>query len=410
MSTTRQRVVAVVDPVAAGSPYGAEITAMGLCPIGILTRDFQDPYTAQSLRRDDFVEIYRHETVAKTLEFLRDRQVAAVVPGDQMALEWSDLFADSLGLVGNPVASMGARFNKRIMKEYWAAHGVPCADWYESGDLKSVLAWVRDRGYPVVLKPNASTGSCNVFVCADDREVTAAFTVITTEPDADGTYYDAALVEEYLDGDEYFMNLLHDGQVSSAISLARYDKLQRNGRASIYRNIRSVSLDDPLAREVLPLVQAANAALGVRVGINDTEFKMTSRGFRVIEVNNRLPGASTPRMIHTCTGLNCYQEAVRLFLGEYAGHLSDHRFLRHYCVCCLVNDQAGRVLGYTGVEEVTDLPSFDDLRLIAKPGAQWPVTRDLASAWGLVWLVNEDEDQLGKDVEAAHALLKLRVE
>jgi hypothetical protein len=192
--------------------------------------------------------------------------------------------------------------------------------------------------------------------------------------------------------------------------MARYEKIQRDGRASIYRNIRSMALDDPLAREVLPQIQAANAALDVRIGINDTEFKITSRGVRMIEVNNRLPGAGTPRMIHKCSSLNCYQEAVRLYLGEYAQPAQDYRFARHYCVCCLINDRSGRVAGYDGVEDVTALPSFEDIRLIAMPGEDWPVTVDLASAWGLVWLVNEDRAQLDRDVDAVHALMRLRVE
>jgi biotin carboxylase len=410
MSTPSPRVVAVVDPVASGGPYGAEIRAMGLCPIAVLTMQSYDSYSAKSLRRDDFAEIHQHRNLAETVDFLKYHKAMAVVPGHPVALEWSDLFAHALGLPGNPVDGIGARYNKRIMKEHWAAHGVPCADWYESGDLRSVLSWVESRGFPVVLKPNASSGSCHVFLCSDEHEVAAAFTVITTQPDDLGTYYEAALVEEYLDGDEYFMNLLHDGQESSLVSLARYDKIQRDGRPSIYRNIRSMGLDDPLAREVLPQVRAANAALGVRVGINDTEFKMTSRGFRAVEVNNRLPGAGTARMIGKCSGLNCYQETVRLYLGEYLRPATEHRFLRHYCVCCLINEQPGRVVGFAGVEDVTRLASFDDLSFFAQPGADWPVSTDIRSAWGLVWLVHENQDQLDRDAEAVHALLRLRVE
>jgi biotin carboxylase len=384
---------------------------MGLTPIGVLTSDFQDAYTAQSLRRQDFAEIYRHCKAEQTIAFLKSRDVVAVIPGDQLALEWSDLFAHELRLPGNPVGSMTARFNKTLMKERWAAHGVPCARWLESGDLQAVLSWAKDDGFPVVLKPNASTGSCHVFMCADEREVARAFQVITKEPDADGRYYDTVLAEEYLDGDEYFMNLLHGpGQDSQVVSIARYEKLQRDGRASIYRNIRSMPLACPLAREVFPQVKAANAALDVQVGINDTEFKMTSRGLRIIEVNNRLPGAGTPLMIRECSGLNCYQEAVRLYLGQCPTQPGGYQFDRHYCVCCLINDQAGSATGYDGVDQVTRLPSFHDIRLIAKPGDFWPVTNDLATAWGLVWLVHDDEAQLGRDADAVHALLRLQVE
>lgn len=411
MSALRNQTVAVVDPVASGAPYGAECRAIGRSAVGILTCDVTCAYTAQTLRREDFTEIYRHRTTEETVSFLKGHGVTAVVPGDQLALRLSDLFAHSLGLTGNPPESMEARVNKRVMKERWSANGVPCANWFESGDLPAVLSWTKSQGFPVVLKPNASTGSCHVFKCADEREVTNAFKVITSEPDEEGFHYDTVLAEEYLDGDEYFINLLHDGSGESQIvSMARYEKVQRDGRASIYRNIRSMALNDPLATEVLPQIKAANVALGVRVGINDTEFKMTSRGLRIIEINNRLPGAGTPRMIHKCSGLNCYQTNVRLFSGQRRDPSQDYRFIRHYCVCCLINDRAGQVVGYEGVEEVAGLSSFDDIHFIAGTGAYWPVTVDLATAWGLVWLVNEDQAQLDRDIEAVHSLLRLRVE
>jgi len=411
MSALRHQTVAIIDPVASGALYGAECKAIGLSPIGILTCDLQCAYTAQTLRRDDFTQIYRHRTTEETVSFLKDHEVMAVIPGDQLALRLSDLLAHSLGVPGNPAESMEARVNKRIMKEYWSANGVPCASWFESGDLGAVLSWAKSQGFPVVLKPNASTGSCHVFKCADEREVTSAFAVITNEPDDEGFQYDTVLAEEYLDGDEYFINLLHDGSGESRIvSMARYEKIQRDGRASIYRNIRSMALTDQLADEVLPQVKAANAALGVRVGINDTEFKMTSRGLRIIEINNRLPGAGTPLMIHKCSGLNCYQANIRLFMGQRPGPSEDYQFTRHYSICCLINDYAGQVVGYEGVERVASLPSFDSIRFIADTGAYWPATIDLATAWGLVWLVNEDRAQLDQDVEAVHSLLRLRIE
>jgi biotin carboxylase len=382
---------------------------MGLRPIAVWTIESEDPYVAQTFREEDYAAVHRHKTMAETVEFLKDQAVVAVVPGDQTALEWSDLFAQAIGVTCNPVDSMNARFNKRIMKERWTKYGVPCADGFESSDLTTVLSWVAEHGFPVVLKPNSSTGACHVFVCTDVHEVSAAFTTITTEPDEDGKRYEGALVEEYLDGPEYFINLLHDGSNSSIVAAARYDKIQRDGHPSVYRNIRSIPLDHPVVTEALPHVQAASDALDVRIGINDAEFKMTSQGFRVIEVNNRLPGAGTPDMIRKCSGLNCYQETVRLYLDEYVKPAKPYRFDRGYCVCLLINDRAGRVAGYTGVDDVTRLPSFDDLRLIAQPGMDWPVTIALSGAWGLVWLVHEDEDQLDRDSAAVHALLRLRM-
>lgn len=405
-----EKTIAIVDPVGLAAPYGTEATAMGQQPIAVMTQEFHTPYVIDTFVPGDYREVYRHTSLDDTVDFLRDHGAAAVVPGNQPALDVTDLLADGLGVLGNRTGSIRARSDKRVMKEYWTAGGVACADFEESDDLMAILAWAKSTGYPVVLKPSASSGASHVYVCTDEREAADAFRKILGSPDLFGHRANTVLAEEYLDGDEYFMNLLHDGTAPAAlVSVARYEKIRRDGHPSIYRNFKSMPLDDPLALDVLPYIRAANEAIEVGYGINDTEFKMTSRGPRVIEVNNRLPGASTPLMIQRCSGLNTFQENIRIFLGTYV-RAPEYRFDRHYCVCCLINDRPGRVFGYSGVDKVRELPSYDGTRLVAKVGMDWPETRDLTTTWGLVRLVHEDRGQLDRDAEAVHGLLRLLVE
>jgi biotin carboxylase len=405
------RTVAVVDPVSSAGPFGTEARALGLSPVALLTREFTEPYVVQTFQPEHFAAVYQHRAMGDTVDFLKRHKVEAVIPGAQTALDVVDTLADALSLIGNPVHSSMARANKRMMKEHWTERGLPCAAWCESDDLTTVLGWAQQQGYPVVLKPPNSSGSSHVYVCTHEHEATRAFDAITQQPDMFGQRFPTVLAEEYLDGPEYFMNLLHNGSgYGEIVSIARYEKLQCDGHASIYRNFRSLALDDPVALEVLPYIQAANTALDVRYGLNDTEFKMTTRGPRVIEVNNRLPGAGTPSMIERCSGLNCFAADLRIFLGEYVPPRTGYQFARHYCACCLINDRPGHVTGYAGLDEVSRLPSFDSMRLIAGIGHDWPATRDLATAWGLVWLVHGDPAQLDRDAEAVHASMQLRID
>lgn len=412
MADRTERTIAVVDPVASGDAYGAEGAALGCAVLAVLSRDFSAmaPYVARTFHREHYRETRVHETVEDTAAYLRSRGASAVIPGTTTALEFTDALADALGVIGNPVDSMRARADKRVMKECWARDGVPCAAFHESSDLRSVRSWADAQGYPVVLKPTGSVGGCHVYVCETERDVARAFAAITGEPDVLGNRFSTVLAEEYLDGDEYFMDLLHTGDSGcEVVCVAKYDKLQRDGHASIYRSFRSLPLDDAVALAALPVVRAANASIGVRHGINDTEFKLTSRGLRVIEVNNRLPGASTPRMIQACSGRNCYQDNIRIFLGTYAAPPAVRGFQRHYCVCCLVSDRAGQVACWEGAADVERLPSFHGMRLLVEPGGACPVTVDLASSWGMVYLVHEDRDQLDRDAAAVHGLMKLHV-
>lgn len=403
-------VIAVVDPVSLAGPYGAEAAEIGYATVAVFTQDFHTPYVIDTFHTEDYCEIHHLESVVDTAAFLAARGVLAVVPGTQTALDVTDVLADELGLVGNPVGSVAARANKGVMKEYWQANDVPCAAFLESDDLGCVLAWAERIGYPVVLKPTASSGASNVFCCADEHEVTAAFGTITTSPDIYHHRFASVLAEEYLAGDEYFVNLLHDGRPDPPlISLARYEKLHRDGHPSIYRNVKSMPLDDALAGAVLPGIRQANAAVGVRYGINDTEFKWTAQGLKLIEINNRLPGAGIPVMIQKCAGLNVFQDNIRIFRGEYE-RAPAYGFQRHYCVCCLINDHPGRVVGHVGEQDVRRLDSFDGIRMIARPGDYWPATCDMVTAWAMVRLVHDDRKQLDEDAEAVHGLMRLIVE
>ncbi|MEW9547895.1 hypothetical protein [Nonomuraea sp. NPDC050783] len=396
-----RRAVAVIDPVSMGGPYGAEGKAMGLSMICVLTREHTNPRVVQSFEPQHYDEIVRHDSLPETVARLRALGVAAVVPGISPALELSDLLADALGLIGNPPGTLAARWDKGAMKERWTRQGVACAAFHTSGRLADVLAWAEQQGYPVVLKPPSSSAATNVFVCENAREAAAAFATITGRPDLYGRRFDTVVAEEYLDGAEFFVNLLHAGGPGELISAARYDKLRRAGRPSVYRNFASLPLDDPAVVAALPYVRAANQALEVRYGINDTEYKLTSRGPRAIEVNNRLPGGGTAEMIRACTGRSPFQDNIRIFLGERPA-AGRYRFHRHYNVCCLINDTPGRVTGYRGLAEIEALPSYEGARIVARPGGHWPRTVDMATAWGLVRLVHEDREQLRRDAEIVH--------
>jgi biotin carboxylase len=401
--------IAVIDPVAAAGPYGREGAALGFRVICVLTQDFRTPYVTQTFDRGDFSEIYQHSSTDETVAFLKSRSVVAVIPGAPPSLKIVDVLAESLGLIGNPTESLEARRNKRVMKEYWTRHGVLCAAFHESGELESIISWADANGYPVVLKPNASVGGVHVFVCANRQDVVEAFHVIVSRADPYHQRFSTVLAEEYLDGDEYFMDLVHVGDGEAVpIAFAKYDKVQRDGNASIYRNIFSLPLDDPIALAALPYIRSVNDALGVRYGINDTEFKMTSRGPQVVEVNNRLPGASVPLMIEKCSGLNVFRENIKIFL-DGSRTSSTYHFERHYNICCLINDEAGVVKGHEGLDWVRELPSYDGERMIAQQGAHWPVTKDLDGCWGLVRLVHEDREQLFRDAEAVHGMMRLVV-
>ncbi|MFI6998064.1 ATP-grasp domain-containing protein [Nocardia sp. NPDC050175] len=412
MTDTNVPVVAVVDPVASAGPYGAQAARIGVDTIAVLSQEFSTPYVLASYRTDDYRAVLRladFDNLDKLAGALEAYHVRAVIPGAQTGVGPSDLLAARMRLLGNNVDLVEARTNKDKMKAAWRRSGLACADWHTVRSVTEAVELADRLSYPVVAKPPASAGSSHVTRCDDKESVLRAVHRILTAPDMYGNTTSYALIESFIDGPEYSANIAYSPHIESPqiVCAASFEKVRLGDNLSVYRNFRSVSPDLPAIRNSISYLQAVNAALGVRIGINDTEFKYSAGGPVAIEVNNRLPGALIPEMIEACTGTSPFSENVRLYLG--ADSVATFQFEKNFLVCCLINIEPGSVVEIDGLDLVRKLPSYDRSRILARRGAYVPATTGLASAWGLVCLVHEDLDQLEEDAEIVHEKLTLRL-
>lgn len=400
--------IAIVDPASSGEKYGEAAKKMGLKTVALMTRQVFPEILNNSLKAADYDEVYFYKNFDDTIDFLRGKKVKAMLPGDQTALKIIDLLADRLNLIGNPAESREQRINKALMKKSLKDKNIKCADYILCDEIQTALTWIKPRKYPVVLKPLEGMGSLQVKICNNEQEVKETIDAICKLDPLFTGVPGCFLVEEFIDGDEYFMNLMsHGNEERELISFAKYEKIQVDGFASVYRNIFSLPLDNALAKEIYPYVNDVNSALSVQYGISDVEFKISKTGPQFIELNNRLPGANTPYLIHKCSGFNCYSENIKVFLGE-KGSRKPILFKKHYCVCCLKTDEEGVVQRIDGLDLVKKLPSFDSARIFSSIGKWAPRTSDLLTSWGYVYLIHEDPLVLKRDSQFVHDTMKMK--
>lgn len=406
MAGETRSAVAFIDPVGSGGRFGAAARALGALPIAVLTREFDDPYIASSFVADDYAVVIHHESFEATERVLRREGVTAVVPAFETGVGLAEALAEQLDLLGNPTHTGVDRSHKASMKAAWAKAGVACAAWTRASSADAAAEWAARNGLPVVVKPEQSGGGFNVFVCHTLDEVRAAYGAASSVAQPYGDAHPTVLVEEYLDGDEYFVDLVHaPGEDAAVLCLAKYDKIAHPRKASICRGFRSLPPDTPELQTAIQYAREVSRALEFDVGVNDTEFKLTPQGPRVIEVNNRLPGAMTPAMIEASTGVSPHQEVIFMHSGLHPQ--DDYPYNAHFAVCCLLNPTAGTIDEIHGLDEVRALESFHSLRTSAQPGDFAPETLDLLTAWGMVGLVHADSDQLDRDIERVHQLAQL---
>lgn len=400
--------ILIVNPIGPGAFYGQAARKMGLKPYALFTIDEIPPYLLKSFDPNLYFEVLRADEIDNLEEYFADYAFKAIIPGEESSIPYTDALAASYSLPGSPRRTSRNRINKTLMKAELERVQIPCAKYFQSDELDTIEDWVKEIGLPVVIKPPQARGSQAVKVCKTMQEVREAFHEVATLDGMDRKQDELVLAEEYLDGEEYFVNLIHEpGKQPRLCSFARYEKLQSEGYASIYKNIFSLPLDCPQALAAYDYAVRVNKALDVKVGINDTEVKFTSKGIKLIEVNNRLPGANTPYLIEKCSGLACYDANIALFMGQELSDDLNLEFSKHYCICCLISTEEGVVASITGLDVVQGLSSFDSMRLFVSEGDQVSKTTNLITSWGLVFLVHDDPETLRRQANAVHNALKM---
>jgi carnosine synthase len=222
--------------------------------------------------------------------------------------------AAALGLPGNPPEAVDAARSKVRTRELSARLGLPTPKAQRVRSLDELFAAADDVGFPAVVKPEfgASAAGC---VKVDDLEALLTVyklvrTVVTPEQDEIFRAGSDLLLEQYLDGVEFDVDLiLQDGEcVFSSVSQnwpTAKPSFQETGlHLPPDHNKKAVArLVDLSVRTV--------QAFGFRRGVLHVEGKCTSRGPRVIEVNARMGGTRIHQMVEAVWGVDLIEAQLR---------------------------------------------------------------------------------------------------
>lgn len=357
---------------------------------------------------------YRANIVCDTPEeaarALAEFSPVAVVTGQEPGVEWTDRLNELLGLPGNASATWRARRDKYEMIEALRRAGVRCAEQFKSSDPEEIVAWAERRDeYPVVVKPLASAATDGVAVCASADEVRKAVEVVLGASDIFETRNREALVQSYLAGHEYTVDMVTVDGKRYTNGVSRYRK-RLQGTHNIYDR---EDLLDPASPEVAALVEYTSSALdalGVRSGPTHAEVIITPDGPTLVEVGARLSGSLAREFQDACVGTNQAHltalAAVRPqeFLDEYAGRV----FTRHKFGALVITatelDGIVEDIDLDVRAELEALPSLTNLRIKIKPGGRIKPTVDLYTSTLGVHLATDSAEQLERDYERVQQL------
>ncbi|MFB7614088.1 ATP-grasp domain-containing protein [Kitasatospora sp. NPDC056181] len=396
-------VVVLVDAYTSGKYLPPEFAAQGAEAVHVQsTPEFMPSMPAPDL--GPYLANIVHEDVDTTVELLAKYEPVYVMAGQEPGVTLADTLSERLGVPTNGTLRSEARRDKYRMIETLRAAGLHCAEQFKSGDVQELVDWAeRAADYPVVVKPLKSAAGDSVFVCADADEVRAAARAVLS---SDTIYCETnreALVQSYLRGPEYVVDMVSSGGRRYVCGVWMYHKrLLPSGRNIYDREHLLDAAEDP-APALVAYVDRALTALGVEHGPTHAEVILTPQGPALVEVGSRIAGNMHPGFHDACAGGNQATLTALAaldpgrFLAEYAGRSYTKR---GEAVCSTTSTTLSGVVEGADERVVAELFGLDTvfgLNLKIEPGGRIRPTVDLYTSTMRIFLHGGTMDAVQRD-------------
>ena len=339
-----------------------------------------------------------------------ERDVVAVIPGSEFGVEAAERLAERFGVRGNPAATSAQRRNKFEMKRAIAAAGLDHAKGILVRTVDEGVAYARGNlAYPVIAKPPDGAAALNVFKCRDEAELLKALAGVLDSPDGYGKIPHAAVVEEYIPGDEFVVNLFGDEDKLVVTSVWRYEWRSTPYCHRCYWNEFLQDPDDPDLADLCAYAKRLYRAVGIRLGPAHAEIKLSPRGPVAMEIGARIMGCANETFAHDGMCLDIPMENVKVF-ATGRSDVPDHpRMRERLAYATLPYVTGGVVTAVRGLDAIRALPTYLCEELPVKPGDRIAPSRYLDECHCGVWLKAATEAELVRDLAVVHEAFRIEV-
>jgi len=301
-----------------------------------------------------------------------------------------------------------ARRDKFLMNRALASAGLTIArqasvcSWAEASIFLSQLP----KPLQVVIKPRRGQSSLRVGLATSMQQSQRMVEMLLDVPaslDQEEVPQRTALVQEFLDGDEWVVDTVSRNGEHKALALWRYSKGPANGAPFVYNYDELMPAVGGREESLVRYVFAALDALHWRWGPAHIELKWTSRGPVLVEVNaGRFNGVDFKQLVDICVGRNMYDATLDAYTNEAAWQalpmLPPAQLHGAGRLVKLISSVEGVLRALQHRSEIERLPSMVRFQpAYTEEGDQVELTLDLASAAGFATLLHSDPGVVDAD-------------
>lgn len=394
----------IVDAYSTGQHLAPSIALRGYQCIHIQSKNTIESVRTATFRENDFVHsIKNNNNLDSLVKELSTHEILCVIAGCESGVELASSLGERLGIATNGTRMNDARRSKYAMHEALRIANVPCVSHIKTNSIDSLLDWINNVSqYPVVLKPDKSSGSDAVVFCNSEAEVDIGFSKIVDRKNIYGQVNDSVLAQSFLHGDEYIVNTVSADGVHFIAEIWRS-----------YRKPLGIDGTIPFMQELLPprgeiqrelseyTIRVLDA-LEIRHGAAHCEIVYTGNGPILLEVGARAHGLLTPDSVTKATGTNHIELTIDVYLSpaKIKGRAQNYyeRKLRMYHVF-LSSGKQGILKSTPGIDEIKKLTSCIYVNISQPIGSFIPRSIDTCSTCGIVDLIHEDSEVLENDYQ-----------
>jgi phosphoribosylamine--glycine ligase len=171
------------------------------------------------------------DDIAGLLDFARTRGIDLTIVGPEMPLVKGivDQFsAAGLACFGPKAQAAQLEGSKSFCKDFMARHGIATAEYQSFTDKAEAIAYIRQKGAPIVVKADGLAAGKGVIVAQSEQQAIDA-----VEDMLSGNVFGEAghrvVVEEFLEGEEASFIVIADGDHALAMATSQDHKARDNG-------------------------------------------------------------------------------------------------------------------------------------------------------------------------------------
>lgn len=197
-----------------------------------VTNVFVAPGNAGTAIEDKLTNVDISATdVSALVAFAKDNQIDLTIVGPEAPLVIGvvDAFqAEGLTIFGPSKGAAQLEGSKAFTKDFLARHNIPTAEYQNFTEIEPALAYVREKGAPIVVKADGLAAGKGVIVAMTLQEAEDAIRDMLAG-NAFGDAGSRVVIEEFLDGEEASFIVMVDGKDVAAFATSQDHKRAGDG-------------------------------------------------------------------------------------------------------------------------------------------------------------------------------------